>query len=180
VILCYYVWINLLGYYVWIKLVGYLLGFSIFCYIIVFFRISCFGTKLELIFLFKMNVYSIRINHICQVQICNPSFHSKVIVPLTKMYMKIFTTLNQCQPWGGFNCIFLFWNWMVNIHNITPKCGIYYFTYYYVCDNLGHTILLRDYVVKLDLWLMPLVIIPIIIIHAIGHVTFILWWILSL
>jgi hypothetical protein len=28
------------------------------------------------------------------------------------------------------------------------KCGIYYFTYYFVCDNLGYTILLHDYVVK--------------------------------
>jgi len=82
VILCYYVWINL---------VGYILGFSIFYCIIVFLKISCIETKLELsIFLFNMNVYPIRINHIFQVQICSPSFHSRV--------MEFFTTLNWCQP----------------------------------------------------------------------------------
>lgn len=87
-------------YYVWTNLVGYLLGFFIFYCIIVFFKISCLGTKLELrIFLFKMNVYPIRINHICQMQICSPSFHSRIIVPLIKVYMELFTTLNWCQPY---------------------------------------------------------------------------------
>jgi hypothetical protein len=47
-----------------------------------------------------------------------------------------------------------------------PKHGIYYSTYYYVCDNLSR-IWLHDYVVKLNLWLMPLVI------YVISHVTFI-------
>jgi hypothetical protein len=52
------------------------------------------------------------------------------------------------------------------------KHGIYYFTFYCVFNNVGH-ILLHRYVVKSKLWLMPLVIIMVIIIHAINHVTFI-------
>ncbi len=54
----------------------------------------------------------------------------------------------------------------------TPKHGICYSTYYYVCGNLGR-ILLHDYIVKLNLWLMPLVIILVIVIYAISHVAFI-------
>jgi len=52
------------------------------------------------------------------------------------------------------------------------KHGIYYFTFYCVFDNVVH-ILLHRYVVKSNLWLMPLVIIMVIIIHVIDHVTFI-------
>ncbi len=59
-----------------------------------------------------------------------------------------------------------------NIINNMLKHGIYYFTFYCVFDNVGH-ILLHRYVVKSNLWLMPLVIIIVIIIHAIDHVTFI-------
>jgi hypothetical protein len=55
---------------------------------------------------------------------------------------------------------------------ITPKHGVYYLIYYCVFDNLGH-ILLRDYVVKLDSWFMPLVITLVIVIDAIIHVTFV-------
>ncbi len=51
------------------------------------------------------------------------------------------------------------------------KHGIYYYTYYYVCDNIGD-ILLHDCVVKSTLWLMPLIIILFIVIFAINHVTF--------
>ncbi len=54
-----------------------------------------------------------------------------------------------------------------------PKQCIYYFTFYCVFDNVGH-ILLHKIVVKSNLWLMPLVIIMVIIIHAINHVTFII------
>ncbi len=58
------------------------------------------------------------------------------------------------------------------IINNMLKHGIYYFTFYCVFDNVGH-ILLHRYVVRSNLWLMPLVIIMVIIIHAINHVTFI-------
>jgi hypothetical protein len=53
-----------------------------------------------------------------------------------------------------------------------PKGGIYYYTYYYVCGNLSH-MLLHDYVIKSNSWLMPLVIILIIVIFAISHVIFV-------
>jgi hypothetical protein len=46
------------------------------------------------------------------------------------------------------------------------------YTYHYVCSNIGH-ILLHDYVVKLDSWLIPLVIVMVIVSFAINHVTFI-------
>jgi hypothetical protein len=58
------------------------------------------------------------------------------------------------------------------IINNMLKHGIYYFTFYCVFDNVGH-ILLHRYVVRSNLWLMPLVILMVIIIHAINHVTFI-------
>jgi hypothetical protein len=53
------------------------------------------------------------------------------------------------------------------------KHGIYYFTFYCVSNNVGH-ILLHRYVMKSNVWLMPLIIIMVIIIHAINHVTFII------
>jgi hypothetical protein len=57
------------------------------------------------------------------------------------------------------------------IINSLLKHGIYYFTFYCVFNNVGH-IFLHRYVVKSNLWLMPLVIIMVIIIHAIDHVIF--------
>ncbi len=59
------------------------------------------------------------------------------------------------------------------IINYMLKHGIYYFTFYCVSNNVGH-ILLHKYIVKSNLWLMPLVIIMVIILHAINHVTFII------
>ncbi len=53
-----------------------------------------------------------------------------------------------------------------------PKCGIYYFIYYFVCGNIGH-ILLHSHVVNQDSWLMPLVIFMVKIICVINRVTFI-------
>ncbi len=57
------------------------------------------------------------------------------------------------------------------------KCGIYYYTYYCVCGNMGHILLhdykLHDYVIKSDSWLMPLIINLVIVIFAINHVIFI-------
>ncbi len=58
------------------------------------------------------------------------------------------------------------------IINNMLKHGIYYFTFYCVFNNVGH-ILLHRYVMKSNLWLMPLVIIMVITIHAINCVTFI-------
>ncbi len=54
-----------------------------------------------------------------------------------------------------------------------PKCGMYQYKYYCVCGNIGH-ILLHDYVIKLDSWLMSLVIILITVKFGINHVTFII------
>jgi hypothetical protein len=59
------------------------------------------------------------------------------------------------------------------IINNMLKHGIYYFTFYCVSNNVGH-ILLHRYVVKSNLWLMPLVIIMVITIHAINYVTLLL------
>lgn len=57
-----------------------------------------------------------------------------------------------------------------------PKYGIYYYTYYYVCGNMGHILLhdykLHDYVIESNSWLMPLVEL-VIIIFPISHATFI-------
>jgi hypothetical protein len=53
-----------------------------------------------------------------------------------------------------------------------PKHGIYYFIYYFVYSNIGH-ILLHEYVVNQDSWLMPLVIFVVKVIYVINHVTFI-------
>ncbi len=50
---------------------------------------------------------------------------------------------------------------------------MYQYKYYCVCGNISH-ILLNDYVVKLDSWLMPLVIIHVIVKIGINHVTFII------
>jgi hypothetical protein len=58
------------------------------------------------------------------------------------------------------------------IINNMLKHGIYSLSFYYVSINVGH-ILLHRYVMKSNLWLMPLVIIRVIIIHAINCVTFI-------
>jgi hypothetical protein len=58
------------------------------------------------------------------------------------------------------------------IINNMLKHGIYYFTFYCVSNNVGH-ILLHRYVVKSNLWLMPLLIIMVIIIHANNCVIFI-------
>jgi hypothetical protein len=44
------------------------------------------------------------------------------------------------------------------------------YTYHCVCSNIGH-ILLHDYVVKFDSWLIPLVIVMVIVSFAISHVT---------
>jgi hypothetical protein len=59
-----------------------------------------------------------------------------------------------------------------NFHHTTSKHGTYYYIYHYVCNDVGH-ILLHDYVVNSNLWLMPLVIILVIVIFTINHVTFI-------
>ncbi len=56
------------------------------------------------------------------------------------------------------------------IINNMLKHSIYYFTFYCVSNNVGH-ILLHRYIVKSNLWLMPLVIIMVIIIHANNCVT---------
>jgi hypothetical protein len=45
------------------------------------------------------------------------------------------------------------------------------YTYHYVCSNIGH-ILLHYYVVKLDSWLIPLIIVMVKVSFAISHVTF--------
>jgi hypothetical protein len=56
---------------------------------------------------------------------------------------------------------------------IIPICGMYQYKYHCVCGYIGH-IWLHDYLVNLDSWLMPLVIILVIVNFGINHVTFIM------
>ncbi len=56
-----------------------------------------------------------------------------------------------------------------NKSNHYAKMWLYYYTYHYVWNNIGH-ILLNHYVLKSYMWFMPLVLILVIIVFTISHV----------